>query len=479
MAAVEKRNLISLFTAQDKEINPLYSDTNQMFRKLVETVRSGVYIADAKGALVYVNPAFAQMLGYASKEEVLGRNLAKELYANPEDRDVFLKAMENQGGFVCDYEVRNICKDGSVAVLSTTSNFIRNDKGEVVGVEGIVQDITEKKKLEERLQFEKSKLEQILFFYEKISSLRRLDDLIDFVVKESLEILEARQCSLMFFDPPKNELSIKMASGLSDEVIEKTRIKLGEPIAGAVAQDGQALLVKNIEYDPRFGRKNRGRYATRSFMIAPIKIEDRLLGLLNISDKNSNAGDSFSEVDLKILCSIVREAAVVMDNARLYNELEYLSSVDPVTNLSNNRSFTQGLDQEIRRLKRIPGSLSLLMIDVDDFKKYNDTFGHVEGDHLLKMIGQTMLQNLRSLDKIYRYGGDEFAVILPGTEGSQAQVAAEKIRTSVAGLKLKNEVTISIGLAEFKGQQDRLELISSADKALYQAKKEGKNRVCV
>ena len=464
--------------AQDKEINPLHSDTNQMFRKLVESVRSGVYIADAQGNLVYVNPAFVNMLGYSSKEEILGRNLAQELYAHPADREVFLKAMEEHGGYVRDYEVHNIRKDGTLAILSATSHFIRNDKGEVVGVEGIVQDITEKKKLEERLAFEKSKLEQILFFDEKISFMHKLDELVDFIVKKSAEILEARKCSLMFLDQQTRELCIKGALGLADEVIEKTRIKIGESIAGAVAQDGQALLVKNIEYDPRFGRKNREGYATRSFMIAPVRIENRLLGLVSVSDKNSPQETAFSETDLKILCSIVREAAVAIDNARLYKELEYLSSIDPITNLANYRCFTRTLDQEIRRLQRMPGQLSLLMIDIDNFKKYNDTFGHLEGDYLLKTVGEAMLRSLRSIDKVCRYGGDEFAVILPGTQAHQAKVVAEKMRKNVAELPAKIPITISIGIAEYKDHNDRLALITRADKALYQAKKEGKNRIC-
>jgi len=460
-----------------KDINFWAADAEQIFRKLIESVRVGVYIADAEGNLVYVNETFMNILGYLTKEELLGKNLARELYVNPPEREIFLQEM-SKFGFVRDYEVRNRRKDGSAAILAATSNFIRDEAGEVVGVEGIVHDITEKKHLEERLAFEKDKLEQILFFDEKVSSLHEFNQVLDFIVQKSCEILEAERCSLMILDEQTDELCIKAARGLLPEVIEQTRIKLGESIAGYVAQEGKAVLVRNIEYDKHFGRKNREGYATRSFMVAPIKMNHRVIGVVNLADKKVKGISEFSDIDLKILEAIVREAAVAFDNAKLYRELKQLSILDPITRIGNYRYFVKTLDHEIERIKRFTGRLCLLMIDIDDFKRYNDSHGHVAGDDLLRTIGETLRKNLRAIDQVCRYGGDEFVVILPGIDREQAKVVAEKILSSIAQIKLKAQVTVSIGLAEYQDHFDRLELTTRADRAMYRAKREGKNTVC-
>src|SRR3989338_9831370 len=223
--------------------NPLsiLSQSEQMYHNLVENLRTGIYMTDVKGDLFFANQAFVEILGYDRKEEILGRNLARELYVNPPDRDHFLKKMQEKG-YVKDYEVKNIRRDGKVVLLSATSNFIKNSKGEVIGVEGIVQDITEKRELEEQIELEKIKLEQILEFDERISLILKLDDIVDFVIEKILEILGARKCSLMLLDPHSKELVVKGAKGLSEEVIEKAKLKYDEPIAGRVAKKGQPLL---------------------------------------------------------------------------------------------------------------------------------------------------------------------------------------------------------------------------------------------
>lgn len=467
------------YIAKDKEINLLYPDSQAMFRKLVETIKIGIYMADAQGTLFYVNQAFVEMLGYSSKDELLSRNLAKELYAHPADRETFLKAMAEHGGYIQDYQVKNLRKDGSVAILSATSNFIRNDRGDIIGVEGVVHDITDKKQLEENLQFERNKLEQLLFFDEKVSSIHKLDDLVDFIVRKSTDILNARKCSLMLFDQTTKELCIRAAKGLDEEVIEKTRVRLGDPIAGIVAQQGENVLVNNIEYDKRFQRSNRNSYQSRSFMVASIKIAGKLLGVINVADKESSQGNIFTATDLKILSSITREAAVAIENAKLYKELEYLAVIDPMTSLCNYRCFVKDINTEIERSRRFGAPLSLMMIDIDNFKGYNDKHGHLEGDALLRKVAETIKQTLRSVDEVSRYGGDEFSVILPETTAAQAEGVGLKLLDAISKITLKEKVAISIGIAEYSNSLDRLELVSRADRALYRAKREGRNRVCL
>ena len=458
----------------------MFTDSLDVFRRLIETVKVGVYIADAQGNLKYVNHAFIEILGYSVRDELLGKNLARELYANPKDREGFLKKMEEKG-FMQDYEVKNIRKDGSIAILSATSNYIRDDQGKVTGVEGVVHDITEKKKLEESLLNEKRKLEQILGFDEKIGTIRKFDALIDFIVERVASILEADKCSLMLVDDEKNELCIQGAKGLPEDIIKGTRIRLGDPIAGVVAKEGTPILVKNIEYDKRFKRANRPSYASRSFMIAPIKLGDKLIGVVNVADKKTlfHQDESFNEIDLKILCALVREIAVALENVKLYKELNYLTITDSLTGIFNFRHFNNILDYEIKRLKRSPGHLSLLMLDIDGFKSYNDAFGHPEGDQLLKDLAQILKQSVRETDVPCRYAGDEFVIVFPATDVDGVKKVAEKIINSIEKHPFKQKVTVSMGIVGYFPGQSRHEAIQKMDMALYQAKKEGKNKFCI
>lgn len=462
------------YIAKDKQINLLFAESEKMYRNLVESVRNGIYMADANDTLFFVNQSFVDILGYQSKDELLGRNIAKDLYRHPQMREEFLRQMQSSC-FVRDYEFEVIRRDGAIVTLLGTSNFIRNDRGDVIGVEGIVHDVSEKKALEAKLQNEKIKLEEILGFDERVTSIRNLDRLVDFVVEKATAILQAQKCSLMLFDETVNELCIKSAIGLSEEVVTQTRIKLGDAIAGRVAKDGVDVLVKNIEYDSRFERPNCASYHGRSFMCSPIKLNGRLIGVVNIADKKAGA-EQFSETDLKILSAIVRQAAVAIENAKLYRELEYLSVTDPLTNLWNYRCFINSVDEEIQRFNRFANTFSLLMIDVDNFKTYNDTYGHLEGDSFLKALGHIFISHLRILDKVCRYGGDEFVVLLPNTNIKQAAIAAEKLRMAVERYEFKRPMTISIGIAQYHKSLSRFELIMRVDRALYQAKHQGRNK---
>ena len=476
------------YIARERDLNLAYPESQQMFRRLVERGHVGIFIADVQGYLFYFNHAFVLLLGHATKDDVLGTNLADTVFKDPGKRAEFLKKI-NETGLVRDYEVEIGRSDHLRIMVSVTSNLVESDTGEVIGIEGIMYDVTWKHELEEELLIEKQKLEQILEFDEIIGPVKEFDDLVDCVVDRTAKILEVMKCSLMLLDDETGAMSIVGARGLSDEVVRETRIKPGEMVAGAVIKEGRPLLVRNIEYDRKFQRANDPHYLGRSFMIVPISLGERVVGVINVADRiktrkfgslaTVNDEKPFGDVDLRILCAIAREVSVALENVRLYKELRSLAVTDPLTHIYNYRQFSKSLDYEIKRCRRNNISLCVIMIDVDDFKSYNDTFGHLEGDALLKNLGQIFRSQLREVDIVCRYAGDEFAIILPDTDMEGAQRAARKIREGVKRFSFRKEVSLSLGVAGYADGITQYRLIQNADKALYQAKQEGKDRICV
>jgi len=464
------------YFAHNPQINFLREDSEKIFHKLIEEIQSGVYMADEKGDLIFANQAFVNILGYDSREQVLGLNFGRDICVHSREQTLILAHMVKTG-FVRDYELNIKTPDGRLIEVSTTCSYIRGEGSEIIGVQGIVNDITGRKRLGKSLKAEKFKLEEILSFDEHITTLHEEEDLADFIVQKTAMILNIGRCSLLLSSKPDGEFRIIKAVGLSQKVIENTVIKLSERISGVAAAEGRAFKVDNIEYDKKFRRRNKAGYSGRSFISVPLKIEKKVLGVLNVADKKDDPQAPFTDLDFKILKAIARHSASALVNANLYEELEILAITDPITRLPNYRLFMRAVSEEMQRQKRFSGTFSILIVDVDDFKGYNDSFGHLEGDEFLKRLGELMTGTLRSIDKVCRYGGDEFIVLLPGAGGAQATLVAERLRRMIENESFKHPMTVSIGVAEYESELTKLAFTSRADEAMYRAKKQGKNQV--
>lgn len=184
---------------------------------------------------------------------------------------------------------------------------------------------------------------------------------------------------------------------------------------------------------------------------------------------------------LKILELYILQASLALENAKLTVKLRKLAVTDGLTGLYNQRHFMEYLTKQIVRCKQQDDFFSLLMMDVDNFKSYNDNFGHLAGDYVLQKLGRIITETIAKQGKVFRYGGEEFAIILPGYSFIEGFKIAEQIRQSVATTYFNNrKITISIGLAQFPlHAANASELIEYADKGLYNAKTGGKNKVCL
>ncbi len=224
---------------------------------------------------------------------------------------------------------------------------------------------------------------------------------------------------------------------------------------------------------------------TDLFVTVPLKAKDKVLGAIlvdNIFNKKP-----ITKSDVKMLTMFANHAGLAIENSRLYEETVYLSSIDWSTKLWNYGKFQQRLSYELERSKITDANVSLVMLDVDNFKHYNDTLGHIRGDSALREIASVLQSKSRKVDTVARYGGEEFTIVMPNTTKENARLFAERLRSEVekifgdgCGTPFQNKLTISCGVANYPDDAiTKDDLIIKADIALYEAKGAGKNRTCV
>jgi len=308
-------------------------------------------------------------------------------------------------------------------------------------------------------------------------------DTVDFwssLVKICAELVCADRSSLLVFDEKSNSLSAKGTLNVQADIFIKESANLGERIARKVLQSGKPLVVEDGRETETTAAPVEWNYKSNSFISYPIMIGQRKIGVLNLTDRAG--GEIFSELDLEILNAIMPQLAVLMDSAMLKREageFKHLSVTDALTGLPNRLYLDERLPEEIRRSNREGFPMSFLMIDVDDFKSYNDNFGHVEGDKALRIVADCLKDTMRGADVAARYGGEEFAILLPQTTLDGAATIGERIREKVATTEFPNrQITVSVGVASCSNTiYTAQEIVKWADDALYEAKRRGRNKV--
>jgi len=306
------------------------------------------------------------------------------------------------------------------------------------------------------------------------------------IVNNSKELLQSERASLMIFDETANELILKAASGLATDPASVSAVRVGEGVSGEVIDTGKPVMVTDLRIAGRKAAPPERRYKTNSFISYPIMIGGRKVGVLNVTDKSG--GGVYDEVDLSLLEIIGPQVALALERAEWQEratEYQLMSITDSLTGLPNRRYLEERLSEELNRSKRYDYPMSFLMIDIDDFKAYNDKNGHQAGDVALQITAHCLKGALRAVDIASRYGGEEFCILLPQTGISEAGVIADRIRHRVSTTEFPHgkaqplgHVTISVGVSTIAKNVDTSEnIIAAADRALYQAKSMGKDRV--
>lgn len=309
-----------------------------------------------------------------------------------------------------------------------------------------------------------------------------LDDVLREILGVIANTFGYMSCAVLLTDEKKERLHIKASHGYprsTQYIMRAQRLKSGkEGICAHVASTGKPYYASDVSKDPYYVI---GKKSVKSEAAVPLRIKDEVIGVLDIESEKL---DAFSERDLRMFSVFASQAAIAIENDRLYNEIKSLSLTDSLTRVANRRHFDLMLSSEFRKAKGYSRPLSLVMIDLDDFRSFNDRYGHLAGDKILIHISNILIKNVRDTDFVARYGGEEFTIILPETSNTLAMKVSERIRNSVEKNVLniegvgKKKMTISIGVASFPDNADTTtELVDSADRALYRAKQMGKNCV--
>ena len=415
--------------------------TPKFFEKILQICPDGIIGNDLKGNIHFFNASAERLLGY-QREEVLGKINVTSLYPAGGAREVkeFLYSEEYGGrGRLVDFETEVVRKDGKRVPIRISCVLLREDAKEI-GVVGFFSDITARKAAERE-------------FHESENRFRG--------------IVETASDAIFSFDKGH---SIVMANRAAEEMLE---FDPGEMIGKSVRH-----LIPSKYGD---GWEQVERYAASGS--APVARKPVELTLLTKSGREVPVQISMSEkqsAGKKIVTAITRD---VSTQKALEEELRLLSITDTLTQLYNRRHFHSLAQKELDRAQRTKTVFSLLLIDVDYFKRYNDAYGHVEGDRVLRTLGDVMRKSFRTMDSSFRFGGEEFVALFPETPADGAIVAAERLRTRISAVEFcpvpggkPVTMTASIGISMYHEGDTVEDMVHFADLAMYAAKNGGRNR---
>ena len=319
----------------------------------------------------------------------------------------------------------------------------------------------------------------------RLSRLGTVDVVAQRIVDEVARLLTAGRVALALYRPADDFLTIVATHGYPLSEVEQMRIQPGTWVIGHVFSKGRPVLVHDVRKVHGMAHERRG-YQSFSFAAVPIFAGATTVGVLTATEKRDNS--SFSREDFTVLRTVSVIAGMALVASRSQTEagrLAYAATVDALTGLLNRTSLDGRLHQEFERAKRAGNQLAVVMADVDDFKTINDTHGHQIGDAVLQVVGAIIRSAVRVFDVCARYGGDEFAILMPSTDHASAAACAERIRRRVSEYRadpvapILPPLTMSVGVAVIEAGDTPAELIMRADRALYQAKAAGKNCVRV
>jgi len=318
-------------------------------------------------------------------------------------------------------------------------------------------------------------LQTIESIVQKLTPLHDVPAIAALINQELKQLIDFHACRLFTLEP--HERILRPINSDAQDV----RLRVGEGLTGWIAEHGEAVIVRNALVDPRVTQIAGTPLRQESLVGAPLIYEGRVRGVITLSRLGIN---KFDENSLRLLEIIAAQAAIAFDRARLYDELRTQAITDDLTEAFNRRYLLERLREERSRALRNGHTLAVIMLDIDKFKRVNDTHGHDAGDLVLRDLANLIQNSVRAEDIVSRYGGEEFCILLPEIPDSNALLAAERLCRAVSEHSFPREagvrrITVSVGVAILEPEDLDAEFITRADLAMYQVKAQGGNGVCL
>jgi diguanylate cyclase (GGDEF)-like protein/PAS domain S-box-containing protein len=461
-------------------------EANDYLEKIFDNSADGIGIVDQRGHFTKWNKAAEEIFGY-NAEEVLGES-AFNLYINRNELKRMLAQLRREG-FVRNYEIDMKKKDGDIIKCSLSTRILYSNDHKVIGSVTVARDLTEIKNAIANLQLVNEQLQCLIT--ESDHRNRQMA-----MIQEMGEILQACQTSEEIYDTIAH-FAAKFFPGFSGAFY---RLNDSQALFERVTTWGETpppeLMFGHDEcWALRRSRINlvsspasllRCRHvsspSSTGYLCVPMMAQGEALGILYVQQTSATKEDHIEAVG-QLASTVAEGIALALANMKLQETLRNHAIRDPLTGLFNRRYMIETFERELARAQRYGVPLGVIMIDLDKFKKFNDTFGHEMGDKLLTTFGDFIKTIVRKDDVACRWGGEEFLLILPGASLNAAGERAEEIRSSAKQLQVPNgqphqPVTISLGIAIYPEHgSTKDELIAAADKAMYRAKRNGRDRV--
>jgi len=308
----------------------------------------------------------------------------------------------------------------------------------------------------------------LLSFHQKVEKKLETEKVFKEAVKILKNFIKCDGCAIILFGRKKAVVVSEIGFFKNLKMKEFSK---DMPAIKYIIKTGKSVFINNVK-NSKFKSCIPEEYRMNSLMCVPLKINGKIKGMIHLDSFEEN---KFSKDDLNLVKLLSSELSRIIEKSIIYTKMKKLSSTDHLTGCFSRRVLYTDLKKEIIRSERYNKVFSIIMIDVDNFKKYNDKFGHQKGDALLKKVVSKIKKNLRKIDTIYRFGGDEFVILLPETDKEGAKKVTKKIKEEIERMKIKideeTKIIISTGIATFiKDGKKTKELLEKADQNMYREK---------
>jgi diguanylate cyclase (GGDEF)-like protein/PAS domain S-box-containing protein len=466
--------------------------SEELFRSMMERLGEGVAIIDLDEKLLYANPALHALFG-AAEGDLTGRNLRE---FTPPDQLPVLEAQtrERRLGHRASYELAIIRADGQYRSVSASVMPMWDASGKVVSSLSVISDITVRKESEEKVQktmrqlaARNEEMNLLSELYDSFQACREEKDIYLFTSQYAERLFPGMGGRLYIFKASKNFLDLATSWGFWKDA--QTSPEIISPEDCWALRSGKPYLRSSTSAAPPCPHVVKAGLTSMPTMCLPMTSKGGVLGLLHFGFPPLDASEETVEIPTPkarecLAANFLERVTLALVNFRLAETLKQQSIRDPLTSLFNRRYLEETLERELYRGLRYGTPVGMMMIDIDEFKCFNDAFGHEAGDLMLTTIAELFLKNVRREDVVCRYGGEEFAIILPTADVNITKDRADRIVRGVRELKVfyggkpLGPVTVSIGVSCFPddGQSGGV-ILSAADAALFRAKRTGRDKV--